>query len=171
MTAPEVAADPFDDGRDEAYLAAVAEDIPLDDDDAGPEMETVPSAMSRRNPSAVLPEDCSWSAFLRFCKQRQDLSAAFSGMLRTASGEWQDGSLAVTPASEFGAERLRSAETWSLLSSLVAEYYGDTAGITVLPPPRMKTATEIKEAVRQHPAVSLLEKEMGARLIDYGQQG
>ena len=58
-----------------------------------------------------------------------------------------------------------------LLAALVAGYFGEGAAITLLPPPRVKTAAKIKEAVRRHPAVNLLEKEMGARLIDYGHQG
>ena len=117
------------------------------------------------------PEDRSWSAFFRFCKQRQDISPAFAGMLRTVSGEYADNVLALTPGSEFCAERLRSPETAELLAALVAGYFGEGTAITLLPPPRVKTAAEIKEAVRRHPAVNLLEKEMGARLIDYGQQG
>jgi hypothetical protein len=34
----------------------------------------------------------------------------------------------------------------------------------------VKTAAEIKEAARRHPAVALLEKEMGARLVDCGRR-
>ncbi len=158
-------ADPVDPGRDEAYLAAMARDIP-----AEAEMPDAPVAEPARIPAGPsgLPEDCSWSAFLRFCKQQQELSAAFSGMLRTISGEWREGTLALTPGSEFCAERLRTPETQTLFAALAKEYYGEGTTVTVLPPPRMKTADEIKEAVREHPAVNLLEKEMGARLIDYG---
>ena len=115
----------------------------------------------------TLPDDCSWSAFLRFCKQQQ-LSAAFTGMLRTLEGAWKNNGLELTPASEFGAERLASPETKTLFEALVREYYGEGVAIRVLPPPRMKTATEVREELRNNPSVKLLEKEMGARLIDYG---
>ena len=119
-------------------------------------------------PMTLSPVDCSWHAFLRFCKQRQDLSALFSGMLRTLSGEWQDNALMVTPQSEFCMEQLRSPETNALFSMLVHEYYGPNAGIVLLPPPSTKTPAELKEELREHPAVRLLEEKMGARLIDYG---
>ncbi|MCC8194254.1 MAG: hypothetical protein LIP28_06390 [Deltaproteobacteria bacterium] len=155
----------------------MAEDLPPDPGNNAPEEA---SAVARGDaspaaplpaPSPVPPADCSWSAFLRFCKQRQDLPASFAGMIRTVAGEWKNGILELTPGSEFCAERLRSPETAAMLAALVREYYGGAAGVRLLPPPRVKTAAEIKEAILKHPAVHLLEKELGARLIDYGHPG
>jgi hypothetical protein len=51
---------------------------------------------------------------------------------------------------------------------LVREYYGGGTVIKILPPPKMKTASELREELRENPSVKLLEKELGARLIDYG---
>lgn len=118
--------------------------------------------------SAAPPNDSSWSAFLRFCKQQQELSSAFTGLLRTLDGEWRNGALELTPGSEFCADRLRSPETSALFTALAREHYGEAANIRILPPPAVKTVSEVKEELRDHPAVRLLEKEMGARLIDYG---
>ena len=114
------------------------------------------------------PDDVSWSAFLRFCKNQQELSPAFAGMIRTVTGEWRDYVMELTPGSEFSAERLQSAESHALVSALVREYYGGGTVIKILPPPKMKTASELREELRENPSVKLLEKELGARLIDYG---
>ncbi len=168
QAAPSPMSDPPDVGQDESYLAAMAEDIPPDPggEPASPEDPTS-QAPAGADGTGGAPDDVSWSAFLRFCKRRE-LAPAFAGMVRTLKGEWQNGTLALTPGSAFGEERLRAPETLALFSALVREYYGAGAAITILPPPRVKTADEIKRAVRDNPAVNLMEKEMGARLIDYG---
>ena len=138
-------------------------DAPLLDPSDKVERELAASAR------ASLPEDCSWDAFLRFCKLRQDLPPAFTGMLRALKGEWKDGVLELTPSGEFCVERLQAPENKELVDALVREYYGPGATINQLPPPPVKTASEIKEAIREHPSVNLLEQTLGARLVDYGQ--
>ena len=175
LAAQEDAPDPFDVGGDEAYLASMTEDLPPDTDSPFSEESVAPASLQTPAPSGEeivfpTPADGSWSAFLRFCKQRQGMSPALAGMLRTVSGEWKDTVLELTPSSIFCAEQMQLPETAELLSVLVREHYGPATAITLLPPPKTKTAAEIKEAIREHPAVHLLEKELGARLVDYGQQ-
>lgn len=156
---------PFDGEDDEGHLASVPDDLPGDTGMADPEgLATPPSHGTDPGPSA----DVSWSAFMRHCKSRSDLSAAFFGMLRTVRGEWENGVLSVTPANEFCAERLRSPEDMPVFVAVARSYYGNAAEVSFMPPPRVKTAEEIKEAVREHPSVHLLEQELGARLIDFG---
>lgn len=138
------------------------QDIPPD----GTAERTLPQEMT--GPPLALPEDCSWSAFLRFCKQQQELSPAFTGMLQTIKGEWNGETLNLTPVNEFSADRLRSPETAELFDSLIRDYYGTGIRPRILPPPRTKTVMEIREELREHPAVKMLEEELGARLIDYG---
>ena len=176
QAAREEAPDPFDASRDEGYFVSMAEDLPPDPDFPDPEELPEPEPTAKPAPDAVslppnadrLPADCSWSAFLRFCKQHQDMPLALAGMLHTVSGEWKDNTLALTPGSEFCAERLQSPETASQVRLLVQEYYGPATAISLLPPPQMKSAAEIRELIREHPSVHLLEQELGARLIDYG---
>ena len=178
---------PFDPSEDEGYLASMTEDLPAEDPlaDMPPWDEDTPCAEPSLAPAPAPtltvvpappaqpcpPEDCSWSAFLLFCKQRGSLPAALAGMLHTVAGEWQDNTLALTPGSEFCAERLQAPETEEQLLPLIREYYGPAATITLLPPPLLKTPAEIREAIRENPSVHLLEQELGARLIDYGHMG
>ncbi len=117
---------------------------------------------------AGVPEDCSWQAFLRFCGQRQDLARDFMGMVRTLTGAFADGVLAVTPSNSFAKSQLEKPETWQIFAVLARDYYGSGTALEVLPPPPVKSPAEIREEVRAHPAVRLLEEEMGARLVDYG---
>ena len=165
----EEAPDPFDTSRDETYFASMTEDLPSNANFPDPNEISAPKPAASPTPDADrLPVDYSWSAFLRFCKQCQDMPATLAGMLHTVSGEWTDNILALTPGSEFCAERLQSPETADLIQLLVQKYYGTATTITLLPPPQMKTAAEIRELIREHPSVHLLEQELGARLIDYG---
>ncbi len=139
----------------------------------GPDFAASPSAQGAPgDPGAATtqrrPEDLSWSAFLRFCGQRQNLPANVMGMFRTLKGVFEEPALCVTPAGSFAQEQLNQPETKARFLALAREYYGADAALRVLPPPPVKSPAEIKEEVRAHPAVQLLEKEMGARLIDYG---
>ncbi|MDR3074280.1 MAG: DNA polymerase III subunit gamma/tau [Deltaproteobacteria bacterium] len=135
--------------------------LPTESPDVSPDPPPAPA-------SPASSEDRSWSAFLRFCKQRPDISAEFSGLLRSLSGEWKAGVLELTPESEFCAERLSSPETLDLFETLAREHYGRETRTRVLPPPPVKTAAAIRESLRENPVVLLLEKELGARLVDYG---
>ncbi len=115
------------------------------------------------------PEDCSWSAFLRFCGQKQGLPRDFMALLRASvKGAFEGGELCLTPSDSFAQGQLNQPEAGGRLLALAREYYGPGARTRVLPPPPLKGPAEIKKEVRAHPAVQLLEKEMGARLIDYG---
>lgn len=156
---------PFNGVGGEGSRTSVTEDLPDDPGMTDAEEVAAPPPDSPAGP----PADVSWSAFMRHCKSRNDLSAAFFGMLRTVKGEWEDGVLNVMPATEFCAGRLRSPEDMPVFVAAVRSYYGNAAEVSFLPPPRVKTAEEIKAAVREHPAVHLLEREFGARLIDFGE--
>ena len=112
--------------------------------------------------------DRSWSAFMRFCKQQEGLSAAITGTIRAIDGEWEGGILKLSPASAFCANRLELPEVRNVFMELVQTFYGQGTAITMLPPPTVKNPAAIKEEVRAHPAVQLLEQEMGAHLVDCG---
>ena len=116
----------------------------------------------------ALPDDCSWSAFLRFCKQQEGLSASVSGIIRGLDGQWEEGVVKLAPGTAFCSERLEEPEIKTAITALLHDYYGGIASLVVLPPPAVKSPAEIKEDVRAHPAVQLFEREMGAHIVDYG---
>ncbi|GHV52745.1 hypothetical protein FACS1894206_02110 [Deltaproteobacteria bacterium] len=118
--------------------------------------------------AAALRRDTSWAAFIRFCKGRQDVSCELMGMIQPLTATLRENTLAILPNSVFCAERMGDAANGKILTALAREYYGESTLVRILPPPRVKTADEVREALRESPAVRTLEQEMGARLVDYG---
>ncbi len=123
--------------------------------------------------AAAFPETIvSWSGFMAFCAGREDLPGGFMPLLSPQNGEFRGGILRITPGTAFAGERIAALVKNGLLGQLARAYAGRDIDISVLPPAKQpQKYSALREEMKKHPSVMLLEKHMGARVIDCGVTG
>ena len=112
----------------------------------------------------------SWQGFLEYCASRQDAPSGFSAFIRQQRGEEQSGELRLTPSTAFSSTQLEAYVKNGYIPELVRGYCGGELPIRILQPenPTRKGA-ELRREMQAHPGVALLEKHMGARILDCGE--
>ena len=93
-------------------------------------------------------------------------------LLSPQNGEFRGGILRITPGTAFAGERIAALVKNGLLGQLARAYAGRDIDISVLPPAKQpQKYSALREEMKKHPSVMLLEKHMGARVIDCGVTG
>lgn len=139
----------------------------------------VPEGYADIEPDSFLPESPGnepgagkpfvWEDFVIYCSARKDISPGFLSVLRSQRAVEKDALLEITPDTAFSSGQLEGRIKSGYLAGLVRGYCGREYGVRLLPPAkRLRRMTELREELRAHPGVVLLEKQLGARMIDCG---